>query len=137
VNEAISGAASGSLMGVVFLGMGWYLLVVLSKDPPSFLSSMLQYSSLGFGGMILSFIGLSVWGVIGLLIGILYGISLQVVPGPGLGSPNVVYTSGVVLVSVILVIPYLFLFRRVFFGVCVLAVAFMGIFGWFLPYFAA
>lgn len=137
MNEAISGAASGYVMGLVFLGIGWYLLVVLSKDPPPFLSSMLQYSSLGFVGMVLSFIGLSMWGIIGLVTGILYGISLEVVPGPGLGSPNFAYTLGVVLVSVILVIPYLFLFRRVLFGVCLLAVAFMGIFGWFLPYFAS
>lgn len=137
MKEAVTGAASGYLMGLVFLGIGWYMLLSLSRDPPRFLRGLFRYSSLGFLGVMISFVALSMWGVIGLVAGILYGISLEVAPGSGLGSPNGTYTLGVVLVAIALAIPYLFLLRRVLLGVLALTVAFMGIFGWFLPYFAS
>ena len=80
-------------------------------------------------------VGYPIWGIIGSLIGLIYEISTEQVPGSGLGSPNMVFTLAIVVVAVMMAAPFFLLFKRVAVGVLIITLSFIGVFGWFLPYF--
>ena len=69
--------------------------------------------------------------------GVLYQISVNEAPGGGIGSPNMVFTLAIVIVSVLMAAPFFILLRSVLPWVIALTLVFVGLFGWFLPYFAA
>ena len=76
------------------------------------------------------------WAVMGGILALLYRVSLGQAPGGGLGSPNLAYTLAVLGIAVLLAAPLAILFRRMLIGVLTVTIVFIGIFGWFLPYFA-
>ena len=77
-----------------------------------------------------------VWGGVGAVAGLLFWVSQREAPGGGLGSSNLVFTLAIVVVAAMLAAPLGLLLRRVVAGVLALAVAFMGLFGWLLPFLA-
>ena len=136
VNTVVAGAASGMLMASVFVGAGVIMLFVLVKDPPPGMGPLLESlspSSLALAGSVLAY---PTWGIIGVVMGLLYQISIEQAPGGGIGSPNLVFTIGVVVVSAIMAAPFVILLWRVVPGVLAITVSFMGLFGWFMPFFA-
>ena len=136
MNNVVAGAASGFLMASVFVFAGAIMLFVLVKDPPPGFAPLferLSPSSLALSGVILAY---PTWAIIGAVMGLLYQISTEQAPGGGIGSPNLVFTLGVVVVSVMMAAPFVILLWRVVAGVLAIAVSFIGIFGWFMPFFA-
>ena len=136
MNEVIAGAASGLLMASVFVCAGVLMLFPIVKDPsPEFQAVFKKFPP---GSLVLSVVILAypTWGIVGAVSGLLYRISAEEASGSGLGSPNLVFTLGVVIVAVMMSAPFAVLLKRVVAGVLAIAVAFIGIFGWFLPYFA-
>ena len=71
-----------------------------------------------------------------MIMALLFTISSERAPGAGIGSPNLVFTTAVLVVTVMLAAPVALLLRRVLSGVLTLTLAFIGVFGWLLPYFA-
>ena len=71
-----------------------------------------------------------------MIIGVLYLVSVEQAPGGGLGSPNLAFTAAVVVIGAAMAAPFALLLRRVVAGVVAIALAFIGVFGWMLPYFA-
>lgn len=136
MSEVIAGAASGFLMGMVFIGVGAMMLLALTRDPPPLLKTLWEQVPPAFFAMPLAFLSLAIWGLVGVIGGLLYRISLQQAPGAGLGSPNMVYTAGVLLVTAVMAPPLIYLLRRVTWGLLIMMLAFVGIFGWFLPFFS-
>ena len=137
MTSVVAGAASGLLMASVFVGAGVLMLFAAVKDPSPASRAILERLRPGrlvMSGVLLAY---PVWGIVGVVMGLLYRISSEQAPGGGLGSPNQVFTLAVIAVAVALAGPFAVVLRRVLAGVLAIGVAFIGLFGWFLPYFAA
>ena len=136
MNYVIAGAASGLFMASVFISVGSIILFIIAKNPTPTLKAVLvkvPYMTLVVGLVALSY---PVWVVFGVALGLLYRAMEGVEPGNAFGSPNVLFTAIVVGATPILSVPPAILFRRVLVGVSVLAITFMGVFGWLLPLLA-
>jgi hypothetical protein len=131
----IAGSASGFIMALVFAAAGAVMLFSIAKDPPPAFRLIFEKFRPATLGMAMVTLGYPVWGIIGTLMGLLYRISSEEAPGPGMGSPNMVFTLAVVAMAVMMAAPFAVLLRRHLVGVLIIALAFMGLFGWFLPFF--
>ena len=100
------------------------MMPVMEKFPPT---------TLAMGIVALSY---PTWAVVGGILSLLYRVSLEQAPGGGIGSPNLAYTLAIVGMAIMLTAPLAVLFRRMLVGVLAVALLFIAIFGWFLPYFA-
>ncbi len=131
----LAGMSSGVIMALVFVSVGAITLFSIAKDPPPGFRPVLERIPSGtimIAGAIAAY---PMGGFVGVIMGLLYYISTEAAPGGGLGSPNMVFTIAVIAVSAMMVAPLLILLRRAFVGLLVLTFAFIGIFGWFMPYF--
>ena len=136
MSAVVAGTAGGFLMASLFICAGSLMMFSLVNSPtPAF---RLIFDRFPPGGVVLSIVALAypIWGIVGAIMGILYIISVEQLPGRGLGSPNLAFTLAVVVVAVMTAAPFAVLLRQVIAGVIAIAVAFVGVFGWFLPYFA-
>ena len=136
MNYVIAGAASGLFMASVFISVGSIILFIIAKNPTPTLKAVLvkvPYMTLVVGLVALSY---PVWVIFGVALGLLYRAMEGVGPSNAFGSPNVLFTAIVVGATPILSVPPAILFRRVLVGVSVLAITFMGVFGWLLPLLA-
>ena len=127
----------GMLMASVFIALGELMLFFIVKNRPPelrFIFGTLTPSSMAMGIVAISY---PAWGGIGAVTGVLYQISQNEVPGGGVGSPNMVFTLAIVVVSVLMAAPFFVLFKSVLPWVVALTLVFIGLFGWLLPYFAA
>ena len=127
----------GLLMASVFIALGELMLFfIVKKRPPElwFIYDTITPSSMAMGIVAIAY---PTWGGIGAVTGVLYQISQNEVPGGGIGSPNMVFTLSIVVVSVLMAAPFFVLFRSVLPWVVALTLVFVGLFGWLLPYFAA
>jgi hypothetical protein len=136
VNALIAGAATGFLMASVFACVGVVMLFSVVRDPPPALQTILE--KLPPGGYILPVIVLSypVWGAVGVVMAFLFTVSSEQAPGTGIGSPNLVFTAAVLIATAMLALPVAILLRRVLPGLLTMVFAFVGVFGWLLPYLA-
>lgn len=135
MSEMLAGTVSGILMGVIFVGVGAATFFSFLKNSPNIIQTFAKGSSPAFVAVPIAFVLQVIWAIWGLVMGILYGISVERVPGGGMGSPNLVYTLGVIVVAGAMALPFFILLHRAWRGLALLVVAFVGIFGWFLPYF--
>ena len=134
---AIAGATSGLLMASVFVSVGPIILFFVARDPPELLRGLLTKASsltVMVGLVLLAF---PTWGVIGMALGLLYGASTTDSSPSGAGSPNLAYTASVVAVGLGVAAPTVLLARRATVGVGAIALMFIGIFGWLLPFLAS
>lgn len=137
MNELIAGAATGLLMASLFICAGMLMLFFMVKNPSPGIEPIFQRLSPATIAMGVVAAAYPFWGAIGALSGLLYRISLEQAPGAGIGSPNMVFTLGVVIAAVMMAAPFMILLRQVLAGVLAITLTFIGVFGWFLPYFAA
>ncbi|MCH8109678.1 MAG: hypothetical protein IIB15_06070 [Chloroflexi bacterium] len=136
MNELIAGAASGFLMASVFVGAGMIMLFIIVRNPPPGLQPIFEKIPPATIAMSVVVLAYPTWGAIGAVTGLLYKVSVEQIPGGGIGSPNMVFTLGIVVVAVMMAAPFVILLRQVLSGVLTITIAFIVIFGWFLPYFA-
>ena len=90
-------------------------------------------SILVFAAIVFAYPG---WAIIGVIAGIIYSLSVEHAPGAGLGSPNLFFTFLVLVVTFMIALPVVVLLRRFYLGILATILAIVGLFGWFLPYFA-
>ena len=132
----IDGAVLGMLMASVFITISMIsLFLVLKNRREQMMPVMEKYPpmTLAMGIVALSY---PTWAVIGGTLALLYRVSLEQAPGGGIGSPNLAYTLAISGMALLLAAPLAILFRRMLIGVLAITLAFIAIFGWFLPYFA-
>ena len=130
----IAGAAAGLVYMLVFVAVGPMMVFSLARDAESRAGAFVRRvnpTTLMLGLVVLAY---PTWTLLGGMLGLLYRLSVQQAPGAGLGSGNMVYTFAIVLATLIGAVPGVLLLRRVVFGVVALAVAFMGIYSWLLPF---
>jgi len=77
-----------------------------------------------------------IWTAIGMVLGLLYRGAEQNIPQGGLGSPNLLYTALVVSFGVSALMLIALALRRLPWQVAVMGLAFVGGFGWAMPYLA-
>ena len=136
MGELRGGAAGGFLMASVFVSGGMLMLFSIVKNPTPAFQSIFQSFAPAKIAMSVVVLAYPTWGTIGAVAGLLYKISVEQIPGGGIGSPNMVFTLGIIVVAVLMAAPFMILLRQVLAGVLTMTVMFIGIFGWFLPYFA-
>ena len=130
----IAGAAAGLIYMLVFVAVAPVMVFSLARDSDSGAAAFVRRvnpTTLMLGLVVAAY---PVWTLFGGMLGLLYLLSSQVVPGSGLGSGNLVYTLALALVTLLVAVPAVVLLRRVALGVVVIAVAFVGIYGWLLPF---
>ena len=133
----IAGATIGFLMASIFACAASLMLFSLVKDPTPGFQAVARRVRPPVLALSAVFFGYPVWGIIGAVLGLLYKISSEQAPGSGIGSPNLVFTAAIVAVTLMMAAPIAVLLRRVLPGVLAIAIVFMGLFGWFLPFFAS
>ena len=122
-------------MASVFITVGELMLFFLYKNRTPAMEDFFERVPPARLAMGIVAVAYPTWAGIGALFALLYLISTREAPGGGLGSPNLVFTLAVVVVSLLMAAPVMYLLRRVIMGVLALTVLFIGLFGWFLPYF--
>ena len=137
MSALIAGTAGGLLVASVFVFAGVLMLFSFVKDPPPHLAAaaaLFSSPSLVLWVVILAY---PTWGVIGAVMGLAYLGVNELNPGPGLGSPNLVFTLVMTVTAIALGLLMFLLLKRMVAGVLAISLAFAGVFGWFLPHFAA
>lgn len=124
-------------MSSVFITVGMFSLFVLLKNRRNQMQPVLDKYSPMMLAMSMVVMSYPFWAVVGGALALLYHISLVHAPGGGLGSPNMLYTLAIAVGGLALAAPFMLLLRRVLAGILTLTLVFIGLFGWFLPYFAA
>ena len=135
--EILIGGASGLLMGTMFINAA-ALSILLPKRSPSMATTFLLRGSSSLSmSLLLPLMIMAAWGVVGSVVGLLYIASEEVFPEDGLGSPNRVFTISVLIFTANALMLGLLRARRwdwwEGYG---LALAFVGIFGWLMPWLA-
>jgi hypothetical protein len=123
-------------MASVFVGVGPIMLFYLAKDPSPQLRSLLNRVpplALTMGLVVLAY---PTWVGVGVAAGLLYRESTVLAPGGGLGSANLAYTLGVIVVAAMFAAPLMIGLRRIAAGLAALALVFIGLFGWLVPFMA-
>ena len=105
MNELIAGAASGLLMASVFVSAGMIMLFIIVRNPPPGLQPVFQKFPPAGIAMSVVVLAYPTWGAIGALTALLYKVSVDRTPGGGIGSPNMVFTLGIVVVAVMMAAP--------------------------------
>ena len=77
-----------------------------------------------------------IWTAIGMVLGLLYRGAEQNIPQGGLGSPNLLYTALILSFGMSALMIIALGLRRLPWQVLVIGVAFVGGFGWAMPYLA-
>lgn len=131
----LAGMSSGLIMALVFISVGAITLFSIAKDPPPRFKAFLE--RIPAGTIVIAGVAASypVGGFVGTVMALLYFASTEAAPGGGLGSPNMVFTIAVIVITSMMVAPFMILVRRAFVGLLIVTLAFIGIFGWFMPYF--
>ena len=137
VGVVLLGMALGFLLASVFASVGSVMLFIILKNTPPGLQKQLGKLSPKRLTMSLVILGYPTWGAIGAVMELVYRIAKEQLPGPGIGSPNLVFTIAVLATSIGMAAPFIILLRQVAAGVVIIAVVFVGLFGWFLPLFSS
>jgi hypothetical protein len=136
MNELIAGVASGVIMACVFVCVLALTLVSFFKESSMESDNLIKRISLSNMVFLLVILPYPMWGIIGVVLGLLYKLSLLELPRSGLGSPNLWFTIGIITVTVVMIGPFAIMLKRIRVSLLVTACIFIGIFGWFMPYFA-
>jgi len=134
--DILAGLICGLFMASVSLATLIYIFLTnrdvydrLAKRLPAGISPTLVMLSLVVGMP-------PAWGIFGAIAGALYNFAADVSPNAGLGSSSSAFTLAIICLTVLLMLPALFLilkrnkWGRLFF---VINLFFGGIFGWILP----
>ncbi len=76
------------------------------------------------------------WTLVGLVLGVLYRGAADNLAGGGLGSPNWPFSLGILLAGAAFLAIVAYAWRRLPWQALALAAAFVGLFGWAMPYLA-
>ena len=132
----IAGMASGALMAKMFITIWCLSFFFLMKDPPPALTAIFERVSPTVLTMGIAAAAYPVWGIIGVVMALLFTALENAAPNAGLGSPNLAYTLGICAASVALTAPIAIVFRRVWIGLAATAISAAAIFGWLTPFLA-
>jgi hypothetical protein len=134
--DILAGVVCGLLMGTLLL----WLSVFIIWSKPDISERLRRYLPTGMPpNLLLLFLVIAIpplSGVLGGIAGLLYRLFEDSLPGDGLGSSNLAFTSAVLILTTLLTLIVLILRRSITRLSLILNTTFAGIFGWILPFLA-
>jgi hypothetical protein len=139
LRDILAGLICGLIMGSVFLGALIYIFLT-NRDLYDSLAKRLPQGVPPTLVMLSLVVGLPpAWAIFGVIAGALYNLAVDASPGAGLGSSSSIFTLAIICLTVLLMLPAVFLIIRrkkpgwLFFTTNLI---FAGLFGWLLPLLA-
>jgi hypothetical protein len=139
LRDILAGLICGLIMGSAYLGALIYIFLA-NRDLYDRLAKRLPPGTPPTLIMLSLVLGLPpAWFLFGAIAGALYNLAVDASPGAGLGSSNLVFTLAIIVLTVLLMLPTLYLVIRrnklgwLFF---ITNLIFLGLFGWLLPLLA-
>ena len=129
----LAGMASGVLMAKFFILIGSLTVFAALRNPTPRLTVLME--RFPPGGLIIAMVIIAypVWTIVGVVLTFVFLALQNGVPGGGLGSPNIAYTTGVSVAGIAIVLPLAIPFRRFWPALLAMSVTGAGVFGWLLP----
>ena len=134
--EVFAGFVCGYAVALVFTPVVALSLVSARSRVPYLAKAISPNISVVALTVPISLVGFLIWTAIGMVLGLLYRGAEEGIPQGGLGSPNLIYTALVVSFGVSALIPIFVGLRRLPWWALVIGAAFVGGFGWAMPYLA-
>jgi hypothetical protein len=134
--EVFAGFVCGYAVALVFTPLVALMIVDARSRIPYLAKAIAPNISAVALTVPISLVGFLIWTAIGMVLGLLYRGAEQNIPEGGLGSPNVLYTALVLSFGVSALVLIALTLRRLPWQVAVMGVAFVGGFGWAMPYLA-
>jgi hypothetical protein len=134
--EVFAGFVCGYAVALIFTPLV-ALMIVSARSRISYLAKAIAPNISAVALTVpISLVGFLIWTAIGMVLGLLYRGAEQNIPEGGLGSPNLLYTALVLSFGVSALMLIVLALRRLPWQVAVIGVAFVGGFGWVMPYLA-
>jgi len=136
VAEVFAGFVCGYAVALVFTPLVALMIVNARSRIPYLAKAIAPNISAVALTVPVSLVGFLIWTAIGMVLGLLYRGAEQNIPEGGLGSPNLLYTALVLSFGGSALMLIALVLRRLPWQVAVMGVAFVGGFGWAMPYLA-
>jgi hypothetical protein len=134
--EVFAGFVCGYAVALVFTPIVALTLVSARSRVPYLAKAISPNISVVALTIPISLVAFLIWTAVGMVMGLLYRGAEESIPQGGLGSPNLIYTALIVSFGVSAVILIAVGLRRLPWWALVIGVAFVGGFGWAMPYLA-
>ena len=134
--EVFAGFVCGYAVALVFTPLVALMIVNARSRIPYLAKAIAPNISAVALTVPVSLVGFLIWTAIGMVLGLLYRGAEQNIPEGGLGSPNLLYTALVLSFGGSVLMLIALALRRLPWQVAVMGVAFVGGFGWAMPYLA-
>ncbi len=128
-----AGIASGFLMSSLFICTVSITMFMSLKDTEfasSTSSSSLNPSKIM---IMITLISFPLWGIIGVILGILYAITDNQIPLDWWAKPNTIFAAAVIIITALMITPFIILVEKFRAGIIITSVWFMASYGWLLP----
>jgi hypothetical protein len=134
--EVFAGFVCGYAVALVFTPLVALMIISARSRVPFLAKAIASNISAVALTVPISLFAFLIWTAIGMVLGLLYRGAEQNIPQGGLGSPNLLYTALVVSFGISALILIALGLRRLPWSVLVIGAAFVGGFGWAMPYLA-
>jgi len=134
--EVFAGFVCGYAIALVFTPLVALMIINARSRIPYLAKAIAPNISAVALTVPISLFAFLIWTAIGMVLGLLYRGAEQNIPQGGLGSPNLLYTALVLSFGGSALMLIVLGLRRLPWQVLVIGVAFVGGFGWAMPYLA-
>jgi hypothetical protein len=134
--EVFAGFVCGYAVALVFTPLVALMIINARSRVPYLAKAIAPNISAVALTVPISLFAFLIWTAIGMVLGLLYRGAEQNIPQGGLGSPNLLYTALVVSFGVSALMLIALGLRRLPWSMLVIGAAFVGGFGWAMPYLA-
>jgi len=134
--EVFAGFVCGYAVALIFTPVVALMIISARSHVPYLAKAIAPNISAVALTVPISLFAFLIWTAIGMVLGLLYRGAEQNIPQGGLGSPNLLYTALIVSFGASALILIALGLRRLPWQVLIIGVAFVGGFGWAMPYLA-
>jgi hypothetical protein len=134
--EVLAGFVCGYAVALIFTPVVALTLVSARSRVPFLAKAIAPNISAVALTVPISLVAFLIWTAVGMVMGLLYRGAEESIPQGGLGSPNLLYTALVVSFGASALILVVVGLRRLPWWALVIGGAFVGGFGWAMPYLA-
>ncbi|MDO8672218.1 MAG: hypothetical protein Q7O66_12440 [Dehalococcoidia bacterium] len=135
-HSVFAGLASGSLMGVLFLGVAAIVIVSQPQTVARLSNSSFRGFSTVKSATLMAMAAVVVGTIIGAVLGLAQFSMVSAVPGKGIGSPAAAFTCAIIIASFTFVVIAALKKRQHTVPVLTTGLCFALVFGWLLPWLA-
>jgi len=129
----IAGIASGFLMSSLFICTVSITMFNSLKDTKFSSSTSPTRFNPSKIMILVTLISFPLWGIIGVILGILYAISDNQIPLDWWARPNIIFAAGIMVLTAVMITPFIILLKNFRAGIMITSVCFMASYGWLLP----